>query len=76
MNKKKTDNETIFCPVARFFSNLEQASEKKSEFFNHMAQSRLEFLKAIRALIDETIEGVEAKASRKGKKKVSKIKVE
>ena len=76
MNKKKKENEAVLCPVGRFFSNFELASGKKSEFLNHMTKSRIEFFKAIRALVDETIEGLEKKESRKGKRKVSKIKVE
>lgn len=76
MDKKKRENEALLCPVGKFFSNLESACGKKSEFLNHMTKSRIEFLKAIRALVDETIDGLETKASRKGKRKVSKIKVQ
>ena len=54
---------------------MEKITGKKSKFFEHMTQSRVEFLKAVRSLVDERIEGLEKKAA-KGKKKMTKIKVE
>ena len=75
MAKEKKEREMVLCPVGRFFLDLQNASGKKSEFFNHMTQARVEFLKAIRSLVDEKIEGLEKKSA-KGKKKVTKIKVE
>ena len=47
---------------------------KDSEFFNHFSKSRVEFLKAVRSLIDEKIEKVEKKGTKK--KKATKITVE
>ncbi len=64
------------CPVGRFFSDLDKLSGMKSEFVKHLSQSLIEFLKAIRSLVDERIVGLEKKASKKDKKKVTKIKVE
>jgi hypothetical protein len=75
MSKGKNEKEMLLCPVGRFFLDLQKASEKKSEFFDHLTRSRVEFLKAIRSLVDEKIEGLEKKSA-KGKKKVTKIKVE
>jgi len=76
MDKEKNETEVFVCPVARFFSDLGKLSGKRSEFAKHLSQSRIEFLKAIRSLVDERIEGLENKTSKKGKKKVTKIKVE
>jgi hypothetical protein len=76
MGKEKNESEMFVCPVGRFFSDLEKLSGKKSEFVRHLSQSRIEFLKAIRSLIDEKIEGLENKIEKKGKKKATKIKVE
>jgi hypothetical protein len=75
MSKEKKEMEMVLCPVGRFFLDLQKASGKKSEFFDHLTRSRLEFLKAIRSVVDEKIEGLEKKRS-KDKKKVTKIKVE
>jgi hypothetical protein len=41
-----------------------------------MTQSRIEFLKGIRSLVEERIDNLEKKRSTKGKKKMTKIKVE
>jgi len=50
-------------------------SRKKSKFFDHLDQSRIEFLRAIRSLVDERIEDIEKRASARSKK-MTKIKVE
>lgn len=76
MAKKRNEDDEFVCPVGRFFSDLEKASRKKSKFFDHMNLSRIEFLKAIRALVDERIEDIEKKGSAKKEKKATKIKVE
>ena len=74
--EEKNEDEMVLCPVGRFFLDLEKASGKKSKFFEHLIRSRVEFLKAIRSLVDERIEGLEKKGSTKGSKKMTKIKVE
>ena len=77
MAKDKTVEEVYLCPVGRFFGELEKkALGKKSKFREHINRSRIEFLKAIRSLLDERIEELEKGPSRRGKKKVTKIKVE
>lgn len=75
MSKKKNEEETVLCPVCRFFSDLERASEGKADFFKHLDNSRIEFLKAVRSLVDGRIEAIE-KREDKTKKKAAKIKVE
>jgi hypothetical protein len=78
MGKKKseTEHEMVVCPVGKFFMDLERGSKKRSKFLHHLYQSRVEFLKAVRSLIDERIEDLEEKGERKEKRKASKIAVE
>ena len=76
MAKKKVEDEVFVCPVGKFFSDLEKVSRRKSKFFEHMNLSKVEFLKAIRSLVDERIEDLEKKGSSKGEKRATKIKVE
>ena len=74
--KKEDINEAITCPVGKFFSDLEKMSRKKSKFMEHLTRSRVEFLKALRCLVDEKIEDLEKKGTHRGKKKTTRIKVE
>ncbi len=74
--KDKDKNEGISCPIGRFFSDLEKASGNKSKFLEHLSRSKLEFLKAVKYLVDDKIEDIEKKGSAKGKKKATKIRVE
>ena len=75
MAREKTNQETLSCPVARIFSELEKAYGRKSTFFNHLHQSQIEFLKAILSLVDDRINDLEKKSAG-SKKKTTKIKVE
>ena len=74
--KNKNKNERISCPIGRFFSDLEKAAGNKSKFLEHLSRSKLEFLKAVKYLVDDKIEDLEKKGSAKGKKKATKIRVE
>ena len=76
MAKKKRTEYGFECPVERFFTDLDKAFGKKSEFSKYMTQSRIEFLKGIRSLVDERIANLEKKRTKKGKKKMTKIKVQ
>ena len=76
MSDKNKDENGFVCPVGRFFMDLDKAFGKKSEFSKHLNQSRVEFLKAIRSLVDEGIENLEKQFAGKGKKRMTKIKVE
>ncbi|MBW1801235.1 MAG: hypothetical protein JRJ85_10965 [Deltaproteobacteria bacterium] len=75
MSKKKIEEEIVLCPVGRFFMDIGKASKGKAKFFKHMNQSRIEFLKAIRSLVDERIESFEKQGQEKEKKKAEKIEV-
>lgn len=76
MAEKKSKEETAGCPVGTFFKDFEGTFGKKSKFFKHMTQSKVEFLKGIRSLLDERIEHLEKKRSGKTKTKMTKIKVQ
>ena len=76
MAKKHQDEQVVICPVGRFFMDLEKASTRRSKFFQHLDRSRIEFLKAFRSLLDESIERMEKKDSSKQEKKAAKIEVE
>jgi hypothetical protein len=73
---KQKEEEMVVCPVGRFFLDLQRGYRGKSKFFEHLDLSRIEFLKAIRSLIDERIEGLEEKKSARQEKKATKIKIE
>jgi hypothetical protein len=75
MAKEKNDQVAMHCPVARFFSEMEKICGRRSEFFDHLQKSQVEFLKAFRSLVDDRI-GVLEKKQEKGKKRTTKIEVE
>ena len=72
---KQKEEEMVMCPVGKFFLDLQKGSRKKSKFFEHLDLSRIEFLKAVRSLIDDRIEGLEEKKSSRQEKKATKIEV-
>ena len=76
MAEKKNKEQMAVCPVGKFFMDLEDIVGKKSKFYEHMTRSRIEFLKGVRSLLDERIDYYEKKGSKKGGKKMTKIKVE
>ena len=76
MGKEKHRDDVVLCPVGRFFSDLEASFGSDSPFFRHIKESRVEFLKAIRSLVDERIESLEKKGSAGRKKGSTRVKVE
>lgn len=76
MSKKKHEEQMVQCPVGRFFADLQLPSGGTSNFFKHLDRSRVEFLKAVRSLVDDRIEAIEKKEGKTGKKKATRIKVE
>jgi hypothetical protein len=76
MAEKKGKEEKIICPVGTFFADLEKTFGRKSLFYKHMARSRIEFLKGVKSLLDERIERLEKKDSKKTGAKMTKVKVE
>ena len=76
MARKNDEGVNFSCPVGSFFADMEKTFGKKSQFFEHLGQSKIEFLKAVRTLIDERIERVEKKGSSGPKRQTTEIKVE
>ena len=76
MSKKKSKEETFTCPVGRFFMDIHQIRQSKSPVLMHLMQSRIEFLKAARSLIDAGIEHLEKRTEGKHSKKATKIEVQ
>jgi hypothetical protein len=76
MSKKRNDEEMVVCPVGRFFVDLEKCSARRPKFFEHLDRSRVEFLKAVRSLLDDGIEALEKRERSGRKKKATKIEVE
>ena len=76
MGKGKERCDEISCPLGRVFSDLEKSFWKNSLFHEHLGKSQVEFLKAIRSLVDGKIEDLEKKGEGKKRKKATKIDVE
>jgi len=76
MAKKKEKPESVICPVGQFFMDLKKGPWEDSKFMTHLDRSRIEFLKAIRSLLDDRIDYFEKKRSRGGKKRATKITVD
>jgi len=60
------------CPIGTLFRDVEKTFGKKSNFIDHMTQSRIEVLKAFRSLVDDRINDLDRKKSASGKKKKKK----
>ncbi|MBN2123917.1 MAG: hypothetical protein JW821_06470 [Deltaproteobacteria bacterium] len=76
MGKERNEKETPLCPVGKFFMDLERFGGGKSGYRDHLNRSRIEFLKAVRALVDEGIEYLEKKESPSRGKRATRIKVD
>lgn len=76
MAEKKSKEDSITCPVSTFITDLEKTFGRKSPFYKHMTRSRIEFLKGVKSLLDDQIERLEKKASKKTGAKMTKVKVE
>lgn len=81
MAKKPREEEEItteeaFRSLGRFFSWMEGKVSPGTEFREHMAKSRVEFLKGIRSLVDKKIDDLERRHGKREGKKAIKIKVE
>ena len=76
MTDKNSRENTCSCPVGTFFKDVEKTFGKKSKFIDHMTQSRIEVLKAVRSLVDERIQDLDRKKSASGKKRMTKVEVD
>lgn len=73
---KEREETQMACPVCMLFNLGSQIFGRESEFFRHMTNARIEFLQAIKSLIDRRIESLEKAKEKTRKKKFSKISVE
>ena len=76
MVEKKSKEDRVNCPVGTFFMDLERTFGRKSRFNKHLTQSKIEFLKGVKSLLDDRIEYLEKKDSKKAGAKLTKVKVE
>jgi hypothetical protein len=76
MVEKKGKKEKASCSVGNLLSDFEKTFGKNSSFYKHMTQSKIEFLKGVRSLLDDRIERLEKKGSKKSGAKLTKVKVE
>jgi len=74
--EKSVEREEFTCPVGRFFMGFDRKWKESSGFLEHMNLSRIEFLKAIRSLVDEKIERLEKCAKAPEEKKATRIKID
>ncbi|MBW1673852.1 MAG: hypothetical protein JRF06_03930 [Deltaproteobacteria bacterium] len=75
-DKEEISIEEAFRSLGKFFSWLDERISPSSEFREHMAKSRIEFLKGIRVLIDKRVDDLEKRHSKKAGKKATRVKVE
>jgi len=81
MAPKKTAKKTakkddgFICPMCLVARCLRDMVDRKSPFFEHMNNARVEFLEGIKSLIDERIEAIK-KGPGTRKSRLTKIKVE
>ena len=73
--ERNVERESFTCPVGKFFKDFDKW-KGGSGFFEHMNLSRIEFLKAIRSLVDERIEKLGKCAQPPEEKKATKIEIE
>ena len=64
------------CPFCQLYAALQELAGPQSEFGRHLHQARIEFYKALRALIDQRLGALEAAAKPGPKKGFQNIKVE
>jgi len=74
--EEEITTEEAFRSLGRFFSWIEEKITPGTEFREHMAKSRVEFLKGVRALVDTKIDDLEKRHGKREEKKATKIKVE
>lgn len=75
MEKTQHESESFLCPVGRFFSQLGRRTGKGSEFHEHFNRSRIEFLKAVRSLVDARIDRME-NPEQEEERKATRVEVE
>jgi hypothetical protein len=74
--EEEITTEEAFRSLGRFFSWIEEKITPGTEFREHMAKRRVEFLKGIRSLVDKKIDDLERTHGKKEVKKAAKVEVE
>jgi len=74
-SKKKAEKEAFVCPLCMLAGCVREMVDKKSPFFEHMNNARVEFLEGIKVLLDARIQAMK-KGTASKKSKLTKIKVE
>lgn len=72
---KQEKKEISECPLCTLFTIGSRVFGKESEFYRHMINARIEFLQAIKSLIDSRIESLEKAKEAPKKKKFTRIEV-
>jgi hypothetical protein len=67
--------EGLECPFCLFFSKLKEVGGRKSEFWGHINNARIEFLEGIKSRIDERIETLKKTREKTKGKRFAKIEV-
>ena len=70
------NTEEAFRSLGRFLSWVEVRVSPSSEFREHMAKSKMEFLKGVRSLIDKRIDELEKRHAQKADKRATRVKVD
>jgi len=65
MSKENEKKEN--CPLSRMCSELDRIFGNQSDFRSHLNRSRIEFLKAMRFLIDSRIDNLEDRTKSKAR---------
>lgn len=77
MSKNRNADEKAFvCPVGRFFKSFEGTGGKRSPALDHISKSGLEFLRAVRCLVDDQIDRLEKREKPTTGERATKIDVE
>jgi hypothetical protein len=73
--KAEEEEESFICPMCLLMRSLRNRMDRKSPFFEHMNNARVEFLEGIKSLIDERIDAIK-KGPGTRKSRLTKIRVE
>ncbi|MBN2374229.1 hypothetical protein JXL19_10630 [bacterium] len=76
MDEENGEKGYSYCPLGRFFLDMEDFFGKKSDFFLHMNKSKIEFFKGIRSLLDEKIKTLEQTGTQGKERKADRINVD
>ena len=76
MAKPKNEEPRFVCPIGKFFKDFQKGPRERSQFHEHLSTCGVEFLKAVRSVVDESIERLEKGSRGRQGRKATRIKVE